>query len=79
MNNNSIDFLSSQDSSQVFLDGELVGNIVEADAEKGYVDQIVKKVSPVGWIDERVRRYGRVRILFNGIEAVAVVQMAGDM
>lgn len=73
--NNSVDFLDPRDTSQVYLNGELVGCVVEADVERGYVDQIVKRVSSEGWIHERVRRYGNVRILFNGQEAIAVHQM----
>jgi hypothetical protein len=60
------------DDNQVYLNGELVSSVIGADVEEGYVDLLVKRVGPEGWIQERIRRRGDVRIVVAGREVLAV-------
>lgn len=52
----------------VYFDGQLVGHVVEANAELGYIDQYQRNNGD--W--ELSRRNGEVRISYMGQEAVEV-------
>ena len=53
----------------VYLDGEKVGFITEADAEQGY---IVQKLTTSGGSSVYITRKGQVEITINGAPAVKV-------